>query len=444
VQGTVLDSRTGEGLARVQVALLNTAHRTQTQAEGEFRLAAVPPGEYVLQVSTVGYWMVKRTLTIGTTAPPTIEIVLTPSGDKQVESIEVKAGPYDLEPSHSAVTMESPEVQDLATVLTDDPLRAVQNLPGVASNNDHDARFSLRGAEYRRLGVYLDGVLLHAPFHGVPGPGNEADLSMTIFHGDSLESVSLDSGAETTRWGDQTAGALSLTTREGNRRRLAVRGKAGIMSSTVALEGPLGAGQRGSFLVAARLGYPQLVLNRASGDNTLAYGFHDLSGRLTYDLTRRHQVTASFLGGGNGLDRSKQAPNLGLNNEVYSDGSFALANLSWRWVAGDRLLVTQHAAWMREQGRLDNRDRDILYRNAYGEWVWNGDLAWRGLNAGWSLRRQRNDGAANSSRARCSRTTPSAAQPGAGAPTRSSPSPCSGGACACRPAAVGTANPSAA
>lgn len=394
LRGQVLDSRTGEPVARVQVLLLGTAFRTQSQAGGEFLLAGVPPGDYVLQASTVGYWMVKRSITIGAGQPPTLEIVLTPSGDKQVETIEVKAGPYDAEPSTSAVALEALEVQDLGFVLMDDPLRAAQNLPGVASNNEHDARILVRGAEHRRVGVYLDGVLLRSPFHGVPGPGNEADLSMTIFHGDSIESMSLDTGAATTRWADQTAGALSVTTREGNRRRFAARGKVGIMSSSVALEGPLGAGQRGSWMVSARLGYLGLILKRAASDtNVMTYDFQDVSGKLTYDLTRRHQVSVSLLQAGNSLDRSENRT-LGLNNEVYSDGRYLLGTVGWRWAAGERLLLTQRAAWIEERGLLENALRQPLYRNTYGEWVWNGDVAWRGLNAGWTARRQRDDGAA--------------------------------------------------
>jgi hypothetical protein len=217
---------------------------------------------------------------------------------------------------------------------------------------------------------------------------------MTIFHGDSIDSMSLDTGPETIRWADQTAGALSVGTREGNRRRFAVRAKAGFMSATIALEGPLGSRQRGSWLAAARLGYMRYILKRATDNSSLAYDFQDLWGKLTYDLTRRHQVSLSLLQAGNGLDRSEDLT-LGLNNEVYSHGSFLLGNAGWRWAAGERLLLTQRAGWIREQGRLENAPRDLLYRNAYGEWIWNGDLAWRGLNAGWTMRRQRNDGAVN-------------------------------------------------
>jgi hypothetical protein len=77
--------------------------------------------------------------------------------------------------------------KNLASVLADDPLRAVQGLPGVRSNNDFDERFSLRGADYSRTGLYLDGVLLHAPFHMIEGQTFSG--SGTAFNGDLVEEL---------------------------------------------------------------------------------------------------------------------------------------------------------------------------------------------------------------------------------------------------------------
>ncbi len=40
------------------------------------------------------------------------------------------------------------ELRNLASVLADDPLRAVQSMPGVASNDDFRAQVSIRGAGF--------------------------------------------------------------------------------------------------------------------------------------------------------------------------------------------------------------------------------------------------------------------------------------------------------
>src|SRR6185369_17840172 len=97
------------------------------------------------------------------------------------------------ETNSAAITLECEERKNLASVLADDPLRAVQSLPGVTSNNDFDSEFSLRGAPFDRVGLYLDGILLHSPFHTTDG--QSGDGSLTIFDGDMTEDMTLYEGA---------------------------------------------------------------------------------------------------------------------------------------------------------------------------------------------------------------------------------------------------------
>jgi len=62
LHGRVLDSRTGEPVAKATVALRELNIETRTNDNGEFELADVPAGEIDLQVTTVGYGLVRRKL----------------------------------------------------------------------------------------------------------------------------------------------------------------------------------------------------------------------------------------------------------------------------------------------------------------------------------------------------------------------------------------------
>src|SRR5689334_4184270 len=150
VTGRVVSSRTNEPLGQVQVQLqtagtpatatTNTAFRAVTAPDGTFRITTVPPGSYVLQTAAVDYYLVRQEFTLAAGETKNFEVVLTSSTDQRKDTVVVSAGAFGVTPevAAAAITLEGEERKNLASVLADDPLRAVQSLPGVTSNNDFD------------------------------------------------------------------------------------------------------------------------------------------------------------------------------------------------------------------------------------------------------------------------------------------------------------------
>ncbi|MBI4873298.1 MAG: TonB-dependent receptor [Acidobacteria bacterium] len=402
VRGRVVASRDSEPLALVQVQLSDTPLRAVTGDDGTFRIPAVPAGNYELRVSTVGYHLVRQEFALAAGEIKSFDVVLTSSTARRTDSVEVSAGPFEIatQSSASAMTIEGQERKNLASVLADDPLRAVQSLPGVTSNNDFSSEFSLRGAPFNRIGLYLDGVLLHAPFHTTDGQADNG--SLTIFNGDMLDDMTLYQGAWPVRYSDRTAGILAVESREGNRKEVQVRLSASASNAGILVEGPWGKSERGSWLVAFRKSYLQYILNRIDfGDQpAMAFGFTDGQAHLTYDLTARHNLSLSYLEGSSSVDRTAWRDGLGVNAVMTSGFRFTLLSLASRYTPSQRLLVTNRLAWSRERGDVANRDHAGLADQAYGEWTWHGDasLIWGGKNTldfGGVFRRLRQDGAVN-------------------------------------------------
>ena len=210
IRGVVVDASGGEPLARVQVRLENTSRETTTDEHGRFVLAGFDAGDYDLHVSTVGYQLLKKTITLAPGEIKELEIILEIDTGRRTDSVEVRAGPFEVarQDSPSETTLRGSEAKNLASVLADDPLRAVQGLPGVTSNNDFNSQFSLRGAAFHNIGFYLDDINLHAPFHEVGGESTSG--SLTIINGDTIESIDLHNGAFQARYSDATAGALTI------------------------------------------------------------------------------------------------------------------------------------------------------------------------------------------------------------------------------------------
>jgi len=398
VRGVVVDAQSAEPLARVRIQLTGTAFQTITDEEGRFAFPTLPPGDYVLQVSTVGYRLVKRNFTLGADDAKEFEVILSPDTFRHTDSVEVRADPFDLvrQDSPSQLTLEGNEAKNLASVLADDPLRAVHGLPGVTSNDDFESRFSMRGADYPRVGLYLDDILLHTPFHTMQGEASTG--SMSIFNGDMVDSLALHAGAWPVRYADRTGAVLDVHTREGSRTQTNFRATASASNAGVMAEGPLGRDGRGSWLASARKSYFQYVINRAAKeDPTFAFGFNDAQGKLGYDLTRRHHVTLNVIEGVSDLDRERWRSSLGGNSVMLADYHYTLANLGWRYSPGERFMLNQRVAYMRERFKNFNRDRLELARGHYGEWAWNSKATWmwsqrHPMDFGCSVRRPRDDG----------------------------------------------------
>jgi len=397
VRGSVIDARGGEALAKVEILLGSGAWRTTTDSAGHFLLSNVEPGDYVLNVSTVGYHLIKKPFHLDAGDIKDFEVILSPDTFHQTDTVEAKADPFEAARADNpaALVLAGNDAKNLASVLADDPLRAVQSLPGVSSNNDFDARFSLRGADFDRIGLYVDGVLLHEPFHMIQGQNLSGTGS--TFDGDMVDEMELHEGAFPARFGDRSAGVLDVTTRDGSRTDTTFRLAASVSNAGLIGEGPFGKKKRGSWLAVVRKSYLQYILARTFPDTTLIFGLEDAQARLTYDLTPKNNITLYFLESFSDLNRASVGTNLGINSIVTAGYHYTLANLGWRYSPVERLLIVNHFAWMREKFNDQNPNKLPTSGGFYGEWVWNGSATWMWnskspLESGWSLRQLRDQG----------------------------------------------------
>ncbi len=399
VRGFVVDARGGEALSNVVVQLVGGTSRATTDSAGRFHITGVAAGDYVLNVSTVGYHLIKKPFHLDAGETKDFEVILSPETFRQTDTVEVHASPFEpaRQDSPSTLVLGGNDAKNLASVLADDPLRAVQGLPGVSSNNDFDARFSVRGADFSRIGLYLDGVLLHAPFHMLEG--QQVSASATAFNGDMVDELELHEGAFPVRYADRSAAVLDVHTREGSRTANTFRVAASASNAGVMAEGPLGGKKRGSWMVGARKSYLQYIFQRTFPNTSFIFGFEDTQGRLSYDLTPKNQITLYVLESFSALNRDRTS-NLGVNALTTAGYHYTLGNLGWRYSPGEKLLIVNHAAWMREKFDNSNPTERPLAAGFYGEWVWNTNATWMWnhqtpLDAGWSVRRIRSNGLSN-------------------------------------------------
>lgn len=399
IRGTVVDAHGGQALSNVDVQLVGTAHRTSSDAGGHFRMTNIAPGNYDLNASTIGYWLVTTHFRLEIGEIKEFEVILSAKTLRRVDTVSVPAGSVFDRAGEDALrgfALTGNDITNLSGVLAGDPLRAVHALPGVSSDDDFEARFSLRGADFSRIGAYLDGILLHKPFHTIETGGGSG--STAAVNSDFIEQLDLYEGVYPARFGDRSAGVLDVHMRDGSRDRYSFRISASFGNASAMMEGPLGKIKPCSWIAGFRKSYLQYLLARTAGP-TAAFGIADGQGRLSCDVTAKNNIGLNIIDSYTDFDQSSLKEKLGINSLLLGGYHFTFADLAWRYTPSDKLLITNRAAWMREKFEDRNRNQSPLGSGDYGEWVWDSTMAWmwnsrNPLNAGINLRALRDAGSA--------------------------------------------------
>lgn len=392
IKGKVTNVVGGEALGRIEVSVLELKVETTTAADGAFDIPNLPAGNYVLRVNAVGYRLLTLPFTLASgNEVKEISVVMVPDNFRRTDTVDVTADVFQAEDSPAVVeqNLTSSEVREASTVLADDPFRAIQALPGVSAtgNNELLAEFSVMGAPFSEVGLYLDDVLLQSPFHNAPNVQNGASLSLLT--SEIVEEMKLLPVGYPEKYGDQIGAALDIRTREGSRTRPLFRVSVGMGDSDALGEGRLGRGQRGSWLVSARRSYLGYLVRNLIRSDFADISFYDGNLKLSYDVTPSHTLTLFGLGGHTHVDDATATATTSVKK---ASSDFIFLRAGWRWSISPHLLLDNRVAYIQQPYVQRNPFGQVLSRDSYGEWVAGTNVAWAWskrstLDAGWTLRR---------------------------------------------------------
>jgi outer membrane cobalamin receptor len=373
LRGRVVDANSGEAMANVRVVAKLTDRSTITGADGAFTLE-LPPGPQDLYITTVTYGLVKKSINVSDGTSSNIEIALNEDAAALTENVTISSGPFESTRTTSTFeqTLNKRELQATSSILLSDPIRAAQALPGVGSNDDFRSEFSVRGAGFDRVGVWLDGVLTDNFVHTVAG-GYPDTGSLSVINSDAINSVSLLSGGSPANFGNRTAAVLDLDSRDGNRVKPSGRIAAALSGISGIVDGPISSG-KGSYLIAARKSYIGYLVRRINDQNEFAnnppvLGFADVQGKLLYDLSERNQLGVSAIFGNFDYDRNRDRELLFVNSVFRGDSHNSLFNAHWNFTPNPQVFWQTRFFAQKTSFKNVNRDELILNdgdRSQYG------------------------------------------------------------------------------
>jgi len=370
VTGRVVDGRTGAPLDRVLVVVEDAGKSATTDADGRFRIDGLAPGPHRFYVSVVGYALFRRDVNVTFPDPGPITLRLTEGTTTYRETVTVTPDVFrsPIDPVPSAHVLGNAELLNLRGVLADDPLRAVQVLPGVATGDDLRSEFTVRGSDFRHLTFTVDGFATPYLLHTVRGVEDRGPTgSVAMINSDVIEDVTLLNGSYPQRYGGHTGAEVDFRLRDGSRDRRSLHVAVSGTNASLVAEGPIGRGRRGAWLVSARQSYLDMIVHRLTF-RAVSFGFADAQAKLTYDLSPRHRFDLTALAGHSRFENDPVAREIddvhvGLNASVVGVAGWRFTMP--RLVLSQRLLVADNH--FRNQNtsslELDNgRDRQLAYR----------------------------------------------------------------------------------
>ena len=340
----------------------------------------VPAGQYTLTISVIGYIFVRRHLDVPLDAGGELTIPLAEGTGTYQETVTVNPPPAAASETGVASQSElgSAGLQDLRGVAADDPMRAMQALPGVATGDDFQAQFSVRGSEFRHVGIVIDGTATPLLLHTVRSTNDTGSIAM--INSDVLDRASLMAGPHPQRQGDWLGATLDFGLREGSRDRTQVRAAVSGTSASLVAEGPVGRSHRGSWLASVRKSYIDWLIRKIDPNIDGTLGFSDTQAKAVYDVTTRQQLQFVLVAG----DSTFRNQSASQPNGIFTANSrSALASAVWRYTRPS-LLVTQRVSFVGSRFADLGLSGQELGRG-YGRFVvWRGD-ATMFLNHGWSV-----------------------------------------------------------
>lgn len=312
VSGRIVDSKTSESLYGANIYARQLRKGETSDGQGRFKLL-LPKGRKVeLVISYVGYQ--SQTLQLQLQNDTVLNIRL--KQDNRLPEVDVYADQISgIGTSQmSAIEMPIEEVKKLPMLFGEvDVMKAIQKLPGVQSAGDGQAGIYVRGGNYDQNQITLDGATIYNAEH-LKG-------FVSAINPDLVKDLAFYKGAFPARYGGQLSSVVDVSIREGNTQTYRGELSLGMLSSKLAVEGPIWK-DRTSFHVGGRLSYLDkivLPLLESVADNEKAMSpytnlnYYDLTAKLTHRFSDKSRLSALFYAG---HDTNDVSPN---QNETKND-----------------------------------------------------------------------------------------------------------------------------
>lgn len=322
--GFVRDASNGEVIIGANIYFPTLKIGTSTNQYGFFTIL-VPEGKFNVRISCIGYKNYEKDFNFSHSQK--IDIELT-SQELSSETIVVTAKRENRNITSAEMNtfgISVAEIKQIPMLFGEqDIMKTIELLPGVTAAGEGSSGFYVRGGGPDENLILLDEAPVYNATHLLG--------FFSVFNSDALNSAKLYKGGGPVEYGGRLSSVLDIKMKEGNRKDFDLSGGIGLISSRLAVEGPIDGG-KGSFFISGRRTYADLIMKAASPSNfsNVDLYFYDVNMKANYTLGEKDYF---YFSGYLGRDVFGQKDKFGL------DWGNTTATLRWNHIFSDEIFST--------------------------------------------------------------------------------------------------------
>lgn len=283
VRGFVYDKANGEPVIFCNVYLQGTTYGAATDVNGFYSITKVIPGSYKLVVQALSYAESFTDIVIKADQIASQKVFLDASV-QNIDEVVVSAERQEMKTQiYTSITKVTPKQMSKIPTIGSEPDLAqyLQVLPGVIFTGDQGGQLYIRGGAPIQNKVLLDGMIIYNPFHSIG--------LFSVFDSDVIRNADIYTGGFGAQYGGRISSIMDITTRDGNKKRIAGKVSSSTFMSKVLIEGPLKKAKTdndgsSSFIFSAKHSYLEQTskyLYSYVDTAGLPFGFTDFYGKVS-------------------------------------------------------------------------------------------------------------------------------------------------------------------
>lgn len=288
LKGFVYDKESGESAPFCNVFLKGTTLGAQTDLNGYFIIPKIPPGSYILMVTSFEYDTLKMSVTLKPGEVLTKKLYLVKGKGIQLSEVEISAeqARKNEESQVGYQQIDPIVINKLPSIGEPDLAQYLQVLPGIVFTGDQGGQLFVRGGTPIQNKVLLDGIPIFNPFHSIG--------LFSVFDNEIMKHADIYSAGFNAEFGGRNSSVMNVITRDGNKKHHGGDASVSTFGAKFNLEGPFRKlteeeGVSSSYMLSVKhsiLPYTSPVIYPyANKDKSLPFYYTDVLGKVAFNAS---------------------------------------------------------------------------------------------------------------------------------------------------------------